>query len=225
MLTVDGLGKRLGQRTILTDVALNVAPGEKVVVLGRNGAGKSTLLKVITGVWRPDAGQVLVDDQPPNSRLGRLRFGAVFQDATVDPFSTVGDTLRLHGILYGLRAAQLRERVPEVLALVGLDDVTGRETRRLSGGQLRRLELARCLLHDAALIILDEPTTGLDPLARAAIWSTVDELRAARSLAVLFTTHHAEELHGCTRAYLLRDGRLESHSAPDARTFAAAFAD
>jgi ABC-type multidrug transport system ATPase subunit len=219
------LGKRLGQRTILTDVALNVGPGEKVVVLGRNGAGKSTLLKVITGVWRPDAGRVQVDGQPPSSRLGRLRFGAVFQDATVDPFSTVGDTLRLHGILYGLRAAALRERVPEVLALVGLDGVAGQEARRLSGGQLRRLELARCLLHDAALIILDEPTTGLDPLARKAIWSIVDELRSTRSLAVLFTTHHAEELDGCNRAYLLRDGRLESHSAPDARTFAAAFAD
>jgi ABC-type multidrug transport system ATPase subunit len=225
VLVVDGLSKRLGDRVILSDVDLVVRPGEKVVVLGRNGAGKSTLLKVITGVWRPSAGRVLVDGMPPSSRIGRLRFGAVFQDATVDPFSTVGDTLALHGVLYGLNRRQLRERIPEVLAMVDLDGVERRETRRLSGGQLRRLELARCLLHNAALIVLDEPTTGLDPLARKAIWSVVDSLRRRHALAVLFTTHHAEELAGCDRSYQLRGGRLESDSAPDDRTFAAAFAD
>jgi ABC-2 type transport system ATP-binding protein len=221
VLRVDRVGKVLGDRPVLAGLSLTVAPGEKVVVLGRNGAGKSTLLKLVTGVWRPTSGRITVDGHRPAGRRGRARLGAVFQDATVDPYMTPRETLRLHGVLYGLRGRALAARVPAALARVGLAGQADRPNRTLSGGQRRRLELARCLVHDTALLVLDEPTTGLDPVARAELWAAVEELRAERALAVLFT-HHAEELTGCDRVLRLRDGGLEVCGD---HAFAAAFPD
>lgn len=224
MLRVDQVSKHLGGRAVLEDVSLTVEPGERVAVLGPNGAGKSTLLKLITGVWSPERGSVSVDGHPPRKRSGRLRFGAVFQDSGLDPFMTARETLRMHGVLYGLSGKTLAQRCEAALSEVALLPLAGRQNRHLSGGQRRRLELARCLVHEASLVVLDEPTAGLDPLARDQLWDTIDGLRIRSGLAVLFTTHHFEEIDRCTKVHRLRDGRLEDCGAPDREAFASAFA-
>lgn len=224
MLRVEGVSKRLGGREILTDITCPVGAGEHVAVLGPNGAGKSTLLKLVTGVWRPDTGTVRIDGYAPRHRAGRLQLGAVFQDSTVDPYMSARETLRMHGVLYGLSGSTLAERCESALHEVDMITLAGRQNRTLSGGQLRRLELARCLVHRAGLIVLDEPTSGLDPLARESLWQTVDRLRARHGVAVLATTHHFEEISRCTRVYQLRTGRLEEARVTDRDTFAASFA-
>lgn len=224
MLSVERAGKTLGGRSVLAGVTCFVGAGEHVVVLGPNGAGKSTLLKLVTGVWRPSGGTVHIDGHPPRDRAGRLLLGAVFQESTVDPYMTARETLRMHGVLYGLSGRDLADRCEGALAEVGLSALAGRQNRTLSGGQLRRLELARCLVHRAGLIVLDEPTTGLDPLAREAVWRTVDRLRSVRGVAVLATTHHFEEISHCTRVYQLHGGRLEECRVTDRDAFAASFA-
>ncbi|WP_020500410.1 ABC transporter ATP-binding protein [Sciscionella marina] len=224
MLDIDRVAKTLGDRTVLQDVSLSVPPGERVAVLGPNGAGKSTLLKLVTGVWRPDHGSVRIGDAAPRERTGRLRLGAVFQEPGLDPFMTARETLRMHGVLYGLSGRPLARRCAGALEEVELTELGGRENRHLSGGQRRRLELARCLVHQASVIVLDEPTAGLDPLARESLWATIDRLRAERGIAVLFTTHHFEEIDGCDRVFRLRAGRLEDCGAPDRAAFVSAFA-
>lgn len=225
MLTVDRVSKNLGDKAVLDGTTLTVRPGEQVAVLGPNGAGKSTLLKLVTGVWRPTEGTVRIGSYDPRKRAGRRLLGALFQEPTVDPYMTARETLRMHGVLYGLSGRLLAERCEAALAEVDMIALAGRQNRRLSGGQVRKLELARCLVHRASLLVLDEPTSGLDPLARETLWQSVQRLRAEHGLAVLFTTHHFEEIGRCTRVYRLRQGRLEDCGATtDHDAFIASFA-
>jgi ABC-2 type transport system ATP-binding protein len=217
---VTRLNHRYGDRQALADVSFTVNPGEIVGVLGPNGGGKTTLFRIVTTLMLPLSGTVRVfgADVVTRPAAARRQMGVVFQAPALDTRLTVVENLRHQGHLYGLRGADLTARIHDVLARVGLDD-RGRDlVRRLSGGLQRRAELAKALLHRPALLILDEPSTGLDPAARREVWQHLQTLRDRNGTTVLLTTHLMDEGAGCDRVAILHEGRLVAMGAPDTLT-------
>jgi ABC-2 type transport system ATP-binding protein len=201
----------------LDGVALQVGIGERVALLGPNGGGKTTLFRAVSTLLRPTAGTVAVygHDTVRESRSVRARLGVVFQTVALDGVLTVAENLRVHGALGGLRGAALAERVSAALQAVGLADRADARVATLSGGLARRADLARVLLHRPALLLLDEPTTGLDPTARREFWDALDALRSDGT-AQLVATHLLEEADTCDRVVVLDRGRVVAEGTPDA---------
>ena len=194
-------------------VSLSVAAGEAVGLLGPNGSGKSTILALVAGFLAPQAGSVRLEGQPLSAPL-RRRLGVVFQEPSLDPLMTVSETLRLHGRLFGMGGAGLRDRIDELLARMGLRERAGDRVETLSGGLRRRLELARALLHAPSLLLLDEPSLGLDPDARAALWDLLDGARDAGTALLLATNDVSEAERACDRVAFLQAGRVIALGAP-----------
>jgi ABC-2 type transport system ATP-binding protein len=217
---VTRLSHRYGERQALADVSFTVNPGEIVGLLGPNGGGKTTLFRIVTTLMLPLSGTVRVfgADVVTRPAAARRQMGVVFQAPALDTRLTVVENLRHQGHLYGLRGADLTARIDDVLARVGLDD-RGRDlVRRLSGGLQRRAELAKALLHRPALLILDEPSTGLDPAARREVWQQLQTLRDRNGTTVLLTTHLMDEGASCDRVAILHEGRLVAMGAPETLT-------
>lgn len=216
MILVEGLRFRYGDRTVLDGVDFQVRPAEIFAVLGPNGSGKSTLFKILVTLLEPSVGRVRVAgfDVRHQARQVRRSLGAVFQSSTLDPKLSLEQNLRVFGQLYGLRGAVLRERVRQELERAELDARRADLVETLSGGLRRRLELARALLHQPRLLILDEPTAGLDPAARIRLWEHLEELRACRGLTVCLTTHLLEEAERCDRLLLMDRGRVVAEGTP-----------
>src|SRR5436309_12639028 len=194
-ITVTDLRKRYGEVQALDGVTFDVREGEVFGLLGPNGAGKSTTVRVLTTLTTPDSGQALVagHDAVRHPNRARHAIGYVPQDSGVDREATGRENLMLQGRIYGMRGAALRQRVDELLELVGLAEASERVVRGYSGGMKRRLDIALGLVHRPSVLFLDEPTTGLDPEARAAMWVEVQRLAAQESLTILLTTHYLEE--------------------------------
>ena len=194
-ITVTDLRKRYGEVQALDGVTFDVREGEVFGLLGPNGAGKSTTVRVLTTLTTPDSGQALVagHDVVRHPNRARHAIGYVPQDSGVDREATGRENLMLQGRIYGMRGAALRQRVDELLELVGLAEASERVVRGYSGGMKRRLDIALGLVHRPSVLFLDEPTTGLDPEARAAMWVEVQRLAAQESLTILLTTHYLEE--------------------------------
>lgn len=201
----------------LDGVSLRVAPGERVALLGPNGGGKTTLFRVVTALLRPDAGTAAVFgyDVTRDSAAVRARLGVVFQSAALDGVLTVRENLGTHAALVGLRGAAVRAAIDEALAAVGLTDRARTRVAALSGGLARRADLARVLLHRPALLLLDEPTVGLDPTARRDLWDALDALRASGT-AQLVATHLLDEAEACDRVVVLDRGRIVAEGTPHA---------
>jgi ABC-2 type transport system ATP-binding protein len=206
----EHLVKRFGARVATDDVGFSIAPGETYGLLGPNGAGKTTTISMVCGLVERDGGSVLVegislDDDP----LGVRRcIGYVPQDIALYPDLTGRENLRFFGHLYGLHGRDLDARVDRELDVVGLRERGGDRVDDYSGGMKRRLNIAAGLLHEPRLLVLDEPTVGVDPQSRHAILESVGEL-GARGMAVLYTTHYMEEAERlCDRIGILDDGRL-----------------
>ncbi len=198
MLQVDQLTKRYGTRTAVNGISFTICSGETVGLLGPNGAGKTTAIAMICGIARPDGGSVRVEGS----------VGLVPQDLALYDELSAWANLELFGGLYGLRKAQLRERGREALALVGLADRAHEQVKNFSGGMKRRLNIAGALLHDPALILLDEPTVGVDPQSRNAIFDNLDELKS-RGKTLLYTTHYMEEAERlCDRVLIMDHGKI-----------------
>jgi ABC-2 type transport system ATP-binding protein len=214
-VSVRDLTVAYGDRAALDGVSLDVAPGAVFGLMGPNGSGKSTLLSVIAGLRVPQRGDVRILGNPPSPAL-RRRVGVVFQESCVDPLMTLHETLSLHGRLFGIGGAGLRRRVEQALGRFSLADRARDPVRALSGGLKRRLELARALLPEPELLLLDEPTTGLDPDSRRGFW---DHLRAARAfsqLTVLLATNDVLEAEReCDAVAFLHQGRLVAQGAPE----------
>ena len=210
MLAARGLVKRYGDRRALDGFDLSVVPGEIVGLVGHNGAGKTTFVEVVTGLIRPDAGQVCVGgaDVRRNPRAARRRLGVAPQELALYVSATVRDNLRLFAALAGLRGAARHRAVDRVAEELQLTGVLGQRTGLISGGQRRRTQAAAALVADVPLLLLDEPTAGADPQTRAALLEAV-RARAARGAAVLYTTHYLPELVdlGATLA-VARHGRI-----------------
>ncbi|MEV0986513.1 ATP-binding cassette domain-containing protein [Streptomyces sp. NPDC049949] len=195
---------------------LDVLQGETFAFLGPNGAGKSTTLALLCALARPTAGQATVAGADVLGRPDqvRKRVGMLFQHSALDPDLTAEQNLHIHARLYGLRRRHARLRATETLELVGLADRRRSPVRTLSGGMRRRLELARGLLHAPRVLFLDEPTTGLDPHARAQVWEHLRTLRDQYGSTIFVTTHYLEEAENCDRLAIIDHGRLVAQGTP-----------
>jgi ABC-2 type transport system ATP-binding protein len=202
----------------LDGLTLNIRPGEVFGLLGPNGAGKSTAIKVLTTLARPDSGKAAVAGHDVLRQPERVRrsIGVVAQRSGADPTATGRDNLVLQGHLYGLRGRPLRTRVAELLERFGLAEVAGRPVRTYSGGTQRRLDVALGLVHRPVVLFLDEPTTGLDPEARSALWQEIARLSTQDKLTILLTTHYLEEADRLAdRLAIVDKGRVVVEGTPD----------
>ena len=187
--------KKFGDLTAVDNVSFSVEKGEIFAFLGPNGAGKSTTIKMLTTLLHPTEGTVSIDghDAMKDSDGARHSFGIVFQDPSLDQDLTAWENMDFHGIFYGIRGKERRERIDELLKFVDLADRADNLVKEFSGGMKRRLEIARGLLHHPKVIFLDEPTLGLDPQTRNHMWSYLQKLNAEEGVTVFFTTHYMEE--------------------------------
>ena len=221
-LEISNLSHRYGTRAALTAVSFSVSVGELFGLLGPNGGGKTTLFKIVSTLITPIDGSVRVfgRDVVADPDHVRRQIGVVFQSPALDLRLRVDENLRHHGRLYGLNGRRLAERIRAVLALVRLDDRATELVGTLSGGLRRRAELAKALLPAPKLLILDEPSTGLDPGARRDMWEHLEQLRRQDHTAIVVTTHLMDEAARCDRVGVLHRGRLVAVGAPDALTAA-----
>ena len=210
-------GEKHGIRA-LDGLDISVPRGMIYGLLGPNGAGKSTTVKILTSLARPDSGQARVEGVDVLARPGQVRhmIGVVAQRSGADPTATGRENLILQGRLYGLRGASVRARADELLAHFGLTEAAGRLVRTYSGGMQRRLDVALGLIHRPAVLFLDEPTTGLDPESRAAMWQEIARLAGGEGMTVLLTTHYLEEADRlASRLAIVDRGRVVTTGTPD----------
>ncbi len=210
ILKAAGLRKRYGERVAVHDVSLQVRPGELLGLLGPNGAGKSTTISMICGITPPDAGQVWLGGTllAQDAAAAKRRIGLVPQDLALFEDLPARLNVETFGALYGLAGDALRRRTAEVLAIVGLADRAGDKPTSFSGGMKRRLNIACALVHDPDLLLLDEPTAGVDPQSRNAIFETLAALKAAGK-ALVYTTHYMEEVERLAdRVVIVDHGRV-----------------
>ncbi len=210
VLSCSGLRKRFGERLAVDGVGFEIARGETYGLLGPNGAGKTTTISMICGILRRDEGEVLIGGRPfdPGSTALKGEIGYVPQDLAIYPDLSARENLDFFGRLYGLNGSGLRTRIAEVLEVVDLTDRARERTGQYSGGMKRRLNIAIGLLHRPSLLILDEPTVGVDPQSRNAILTSVEALSAA-GMGILYTTHYMEEAERlCDRVGIMDEGRI-----------------
>lgn len=216
IVSVQGLKKRYGDVQALGGISFTVRRGSLFSFLGVNGAGKSTAINILCSILQKDGGAVSVCgfDLDTQAEEIKKRVGVVFQATVLDDLLTVKDNLVTRAAFYGLRGVALRERLRRLCGLLELDDIFNRPFGKLSGGQRRRADIARGLLNDPELLILDEPTTGLDPHTRRNVWDLVRTLRREQGLTVFLTTHYMEEADGSDRVVILDAGRVVADASP-----------
>ncbi len=210
------LGFRYGDREALSDVTFSIARGEVFGFLGPNGGGKTTLFKLLSTLAPIQSGSVRLFGHDLAGETGavRRRLGVVFQHPSLDGKLTVGENLAAHGHLYGISGKRLRERGAAMLERLGLSARERDRVETLSGGLQRRVELAKALLHEPALMLLDEPSTGLDPAARREFWNYLEHLREREGVTIVLTTHYMEEAERCDRIGILHQGKLVAIAPP-----------
>ena len=215
-IDVTGLTKRYREKVAVDDISFSVADGGVFAFVGTNGAGKSTTIGCLTTVLPFDAGDVRVRGHDVRRDGERVReaIGVVFQESLLDPALTVRENLRLRGRLSRVARTTLEAKIAQVSRLIGLDEFLDRRYGKLSGGQRRRADIARALLHEPAVLFLDEPTAGLDPASRALVWSTLHELSSRGDLTVFLTTHYLEETEEAARVCIIDDGRIIADDTP-----------
>lgn len=212
VLQADGLVKRFGELIAVDGVSISIAEGETFGLLGPNGAGKTTTISMIAGLLEPDAGAVTVAGEPISTRStkGKGEIGLVPQDLAIYPDLTATENLEFFGRLYEMGGEDLQRRVDDVLSVIGLSDRRDDLTKEFSGGMKRRLNIGIGLLHQPRLLILDEPTVGVDPQSRNAILESVEQLSRG-GIAVLYTTHYMEEAERlCDRVAIIDEGVIQA---------------
>jgi ABC-2 type transport system ATP-binding protein len=217
MIEANGLTKEYGDVRAIDGIGFAVEPGTIFGLLGPNGAGKSTTVKVLTTLARPDSGEARVAGHDVMREAAQVRrsIGVVAQRSGVDRELTGRENLRLQGHLQGLRGRELNARVDELLERFGLGEAARRVARGYSGGMQRRLDIAIGLVHRPKVLFLDEPTTGLDPEVRAAMWQEIGRLKAEEDLTILLTTHYMEEADQlASRLAIVDRGRVVAEGSP-----------
>jgi ABC-2 type transport system ATP-binding protein len=217
-IAVRRVSHRYGDRTALDDLSVEIAVGEIFALLGPNGSGKTTLFRLLSTLIALQTGdaEILGHDIRRDAAAIRRQIGVAFQAPSLDKKLTVAENLHHQGRLYGLAREPLRARQAELLAAVGMTDRAGDRVETLSGGMRRRVELAKAMLHRPRLLLLDEPSTGLDPGARIDLWKYLGDLRSDQGVTVVLTTHLLEEADRADRIAILHQGRLAALGRPDA---------
>jgi len=216
VISVRDVVHRYDGRTALNGVSFDVQAAELFGLLGPNGSGKTTLFRILSTLMVPVGGRAVILGHDVAKEPTRLRreIGVVFQAQSIDIKLTAAENLWHQGHLYGLRGASLKSRIAEMLARVGLADRAHEKAETFSGGMQRRLELAKGLLHHPSVLLLDEPTTGLDPGARRDLWQYLQVLRDEEKVTVIVTTHLMQEAEQCTRLAILNEGNLVALGTP-----------
>jgi ABC-2 type transport system ATP-binding protein len=216
VISVQDVVHRYENRTALNGVSFEVEPAELFGLLGPNGSGKTTLFRILSTLMVPVGGRatILGHDVASDPNGLRRKIGVVFQAQSIDVKLTAAENLMHQGHLYGLHGVTLKHRIEEMLARVGLSDRAKEKAETFSGGMQRRLELAKGLLHHPSVLLLDEPTTGLDPGARRDVWQYLALLRDEEHVTVIVTTHLMEEAERCDRLAILNEGKLVALGTP-----------
>ena len=216
VIEINGLYKSFGAVRAVDGLSFRVKRGELFAFLGVNGAGKSTTISILSGQLTRDAGEVRVlgcDPDRDKAAIAR-RIGVVFQSSALDQMLTVRDNLRSRAALYGIFVAEFEKRLADLSALLSFTDLLDRTVGKLSGGQRRRIDVARALLHSPEVLILDEPTTGLDPQTRKQLWNVVNDLRKKTGMTVFLTTHYMEEAADADYVVILDAGKIAAEGTP-----------
>ena len=216
IIEIDHLSKHFGEVRAVQDLSFRVKEGELFAFLGINGAGKSTTISIMCGQLAKDAGTVRIDGVDLDKELGRIKrsLGVVFQSSVLDAALTVRDNLQSRAALYGIGGKAFKKRLTELAELLDFSDLLGRTVGKLSGGQRRRIDIARALLHDPKILILDEPTTGLDPQTRRLLWDVITQLRKEKRMTVFLTTHYMEEAADADYVVILDSGKIVAEGTP-----------
>jgi ABC-2 type transport system ATP-binding protein len=217
-VSVRDLHKRYGEIEAVGGVSFDIPRGETFGFLGPNGAGKSTTIKMLCTLARPTGGSATVAGYDVVHERDEVRrnIGLVFQETTLDGYLTADRNLRFHAELYGVPRAQVGERIQAVLEMVGLWERRDSRVQTFSGGMMRRLEIARGLLHSPRVLFLDEPTVGLDPQTRASIWGYIEELKRNEDITIFLTTHYMDEAEYCDRIAIIDHGKIVVLDTPEA---------
>lgn len=216
ILVVDHLVKTYENFTAVNDISFTVRTGSLFAFLGLNGAGKSTTINIITTILGMDSGKIYVDgiNLSKHPDLIKNKIGIVFQNSVLDPNLTPRENLAIRAGFYGLKGGEWKEREKVLVDMLGLESFMNRQVGKLSGGQRRRVDIARAMVHNPKLLILDEPTTGLDPQTRLSVWDLVNTLREKTGMTVFLTTHYMEEAEKATYVVIMDKGKIIARGTP-----------
>ena len=216
IIEIDRLNKRFGEVHAVNDLSFRVKEGELFAFLGVNGAGKSTTINIMCGQLAKDGGSIVIDGNDLDRDIDRIKrgLGVVFQNSVLDAALSVRDNLESRAALYGIVGNAFSKRLSELSALLDFEDLLNRAVGKLSGGQRRRIDIARALLHKPRILILDEPTTGLDPQTRRTLWNVIAALRKSENMTVFLTTHYMEEAADADYVVILDGGRIAAQGTP-----------
>ncbi len=216
IIEINNLDKSFQDVHAVNDLSLCVKEGELFAFLGVNGAGKSTTISIMCGMLAKDGGKVFIDGKDVDKDIREItkELGVVFQNTVLDAKLSVKDNLTSRAALYGITGKEAKQRIAHLAELLEFKDILNRTFGKLSGGQKRRVDVARALLNNPKILILDEPTTGLDPEARKALWSVVTTLRKNQNMTVFLTTHYMEEAADADYVVILDSGKISAEGTP-----------
>ncbi len=216
IITIQNLCKSFGEVKAVTDLSFKVKKGELFAFLGINGAGKSTTISIMSGTLKKDSGTVIVNGEniDNDSDLVKRSIGVVFQQSVLDKSLTVYDNLQHRASLYGIRGQEFKQRIQYLSELLDFKHLYHRTVGKLSGGQRRKIDVARALIHSPEILVLDEPTTGLDPQTRMKMWDVIFKLRKEKDITVFLTTHYMEEASDADYVVIIDGGKIVAKGTP-----------
>ena len=216
IIEISKLHKSFGSVNAVQNLSFKVKKGELFAFLGVNGAGKSTTINIMCGQLTKDSGKIIINGKDIDKELTKIKneLGVVFQNSVLDSPLSVYDNLQSRAALYGITGKAFKKRLEELASLLDFKDIINRTVGKLSGGQRRRIDIARALIHKPQILILDEPTTGLDPQTRKLLWSVISNLRKEEGMTVFLTTHYMEEAADADYVIILDSGKLSAEGSP-----------
>lgn len=216
IIEIKNLRKSFGEVKAVNDLSFKVKKGELFAFLGVNGAGKSTTISIMCGLLKKDDGTVTIDGYDVDNDMEKIssEIGVVFQSSALDKCLSVKDNLLSRASLYGIYGDKARKRIDELAELLDFSDLKNRIVGKLSGGQRRRIDVARAIIHNPKILILDEPTTGLDPQTRKTLWSVIENYRREENMTVFLTTHYMEEAADSDYVIILDSGKIVAEGTP-----------
>lgn len=216
IIQISSLSKSFGKVKAVRDLSFSVDKGELFAFLGVNGAGKSTTINIICGQLSRDSGNITIDNHDLDKDLDAIKseLGVVFQTSVLDPALSVYDNLESRAVLYGIKGAEFKKRLTKLAKILDFKDLLSRPVGKLSGGQRRRIDIARAIIHQPKILILDEPTTGLDPQTRKTLWSVIANLREYDHMTVFLTTHYMEEAAEADHVIIIDSGKIVAEGTP-----------